>query len=419
MVDFNLTPEQQQWVEKAKCLGDEFVTRARDYDESGDFPAKNFDALREKGFLKLPVPQEFGGLGDMASGYAFVPHLVLEEIARGCASTAWCLLTHYQYCGLLAGLGNDQQRSRVFADVIDHGALIGSLGSEVNPEQTKTPTQTTGNMTFRAALEPVDGGFVASGQKGFCSLASAADYNIYWAMAPGAETLAEGIVLSLIPKHAPGLSFLPGWEEAIGIRASLSGGALLEHVFIPWEDVLGEPGDYVQNYPYTFDLCYVVLLNGVARRAYDFLLNLVGERDYLQKDDTLMYTIGEMSSALQACRTSWWYAQWLWDQGSWDAANHATLRALHEAKTAALMITTKSFEVVGVRSLFKFNPLERAWRDVRTITLHTRESLFMRLLATGEISGETFVKEKYGPRLETRRTWADLGYPRQERSAVA
>lgn len=83
------------------------------------------------------------------------------------------------------------------------------------------------------------------------------------------------------------------------------------------------------------------------------------------------------------------------------------------------MITTKAFEVVGVRSLFKFNPLDRAWRDVRRITLHTRESLFMRLLAAGEISGQVFVKEKYGPRLEARRTWADLGYPRQQDSAVA
>lgn len=316
MVDFTLTPDQQAWIERAERLASDFATRARQFDESGAFPAENFDALREEGFLKLSVPREFGGFGDMASGYAFLPHLMLEVIARGCASTAWDLLTHYQYCGLLTGLGNDEQRSRVFADVVGHGALIGSLGSEVNPEQTKTPSQTTGNMAFRASLEPVDGGFVANGRKGFCSIAPVSEYNIYWAMAPGTETLAEGIVLSLILRDAPGLSFLPGWEEAIGIRASLSGGAMLEDVYIPWENVLGEPGDYVQSYPYTFDLCYVVMLLGVARCAYDFVRSLVEDRAYLQDDDTVMYTVGEMSSTLQACRTTWWYAQWLWDTQS-------------------------------------------------------------------------------------------------------
>ena len=419
MVDFALSDEQHAWREKAQRLATSFAARAREYDESGAFPAANFDTLREEGFLKLPVPREYGGLGTRASGYAFIPHLVLEEIALACPSTAWCLLTHFQYCGLVAGLGDDAQQSRVFSDVVNRGSLIGSLGSEVNPEQNKTPSQTTGNMAFRATLEPVDGGFVANGRKGFCSLAPVADYNIHWAVAPGTETLAEGLVLSLIPKDAPGLSFLPGWEEAMGIRASLSGGALLENVFIPWENVLGEPGDYVQKYPYTFDLCYVALLNGVARNAYDFVRKLVADRTFLQNDDTVMYAVGEMSSSLQACRTSWWYAQWLWDQGSWDEANHATLRALHEAKTAAIAVTTRAFEVVGVRGLFKFNPLERAWRDARTISLHTRESLFMSQLAGGELSGTKFVKEKYGPRLETRKTWADLGHPRQQDSAVA
>ncbi|MSP68366.1 MAG: acyl-CoA dehydrogenase, partial [Alphaproteobacteria bacterium] len=216
MINFSPTQEQQGWIEKADRLASQFATRARKYDESAAFPAENFAALREEGFLKLAVPREFGGLGDMASGCAFTPHFVLERIARGCASTGWCLLTHYQYCGLLAGLGNDAQRARVFADVVTRGALIGSIGSEVNPEQTKTPTQTTGTMGFQARLEPVDGGFVVNGRKGFCSLAPVSDYVIYWALAPGTEALADGLVLSLIPGNAPGLTYLPGWEEAIG-----------------------------------------------------------------------------------------------------------------------------------------------------------------------------------------------------------
>jgi alkylation response protein AidB-like acyl-CoA dehydrogenase len=414
MVDFSLTPKQQEWVDKAKKLAAVFAIRARKYDEAGEFPAENFELLREEGFLKLAVPSEFGGLGDMAGYNAFIPHLVVETVSAACGTTGWGLVTHYHHCGLLAGLGDDEQRSRIFADVVGRGALMASLGSEVNPQQMKTAAQTTGQMRFNAELTPAPGGFVVSAQKGFCSMARVSDYCVYWAMAPGTQTLSDGLVLSIVPMDSPGLTFLPGWEDAMGIRGSHSGGVKVENVFIPWRNVLGEPGDYVQKYPHTFDLTYTVLLLGIAQGAYDFVRKALAERSFLQKDDTVMYTVGEMSSALQATRMSWWYAQWLWEQRRWDDAMHATLRALHTAKETSMLVTTKSFELLGVRAIFKFNPLERAWRDVRTVTLHTRESLFMRLVANGDITGEKFVKEKYGPRLKPheRKTWADLGYPR-------
>jgi alkylation response protein AidB-like acyl-CoA dehydrogenase len=91
----------------------------------------------------------------------------------------------------------------------------------------------------------------------------------------------------------------------------------------------------------------------------------------------------------------------------------ASLRALHQAKTTALFVATKAFELVGTRALFKFNPLERAWRDIRTVSLHTRESQLMTLLARSEITGEQFAKVKYGRRIpvDERTSWSDLGMP--------
>jgi alkylation response protein AidB-like acyl-CoA dehydrogenase len=412
VVDFGLSPEQQKWVSKAERLAPVFAAQARKFDEAGQYPAENFDLLREEGFLKLAVPKEFGGLGDAAGYCAWLPHLAVEKVAAGCGNTGWDLLTHYHGCGLLAGLGDDEQRSRMFADIVERGALMGSLGSEVNPAQVKTTSVPGALIKYEAGMEPVEGGFLANARKGFCSMGPIADYLVYWALAPGTQNNADGMALSIVPGTSPGLTFLNDWDEVIGIRASHSGGAKLENVFIPWENVLGEPGDYVQKYPYTFELTYVVQLLGIAQGAYDFTRNMLVDRAFLQSDDTVMYTMGEMSSALAATRTAWYYAQWLWDQRQWDEAHHATLRALHQAKTTSLMVATKCFDVIGVRALFKFNPLQQSWRDIRTVTLHTRESQFMRLLAAGDISGQRFTKEKYGERLSTRKTWSELGIPR-------
>jgi alkylation response protein AidB-like acyl-CoA dehydrogenase len=414
LTSFAPTAEEQEWIEKAKKLQPVFAGRARKYDENGGWPVENFDVLREEGFLKLAVPREYGGIGTHAGFCALLPHAVVETVAAACGSTGWGLLTQYHTAGLVAGLGDDEQKTRIFRDVVENGALMASIGSEVMPQQlTAAPGQGT-KLKFEAGLTPTEGGFIANATKGFCSMGAASKYLLYWALAPNAESNAEGLTVSVVPADTPGISFLPGWEEAIGIRASLSGGAKFENVFVPWANVLGEPGDYVQIHPYTFELTYAVQLLGIAQGAYDFVKKVLAERPYLQTDDTVMYTVGEMSSALQATRTSWWYAQWLWDERDWDEAAHATMRALHQSKTSAMMITTKAFDVVGVRSLFKFNPLERAWRDVRTVTLHTRESQLMRLLSEGDVSGKRFAKEKYGPRLEPgeRKSWADLGLPR-------
>ncbi len=412
---FDLDTEQQMWVSKAERLADTFKARARHFDESGEYPHENMATLQEEGFLALAVPREFGGAGNGAACYAALPHLVLEQVAAGCGNTGWALLTHYHHCGLLAGLGDDEQRTRIFGDVIKNGALMGSLGVEVNAQQQKAESlDSKGLVVFNASMQPVPGGFTATARKGFCSGAPVSKYMYYWAIAPGTEGVADGLTISVITSDSPGIRFLPGWEEMIGLRGSVSGPVKLENVFIPWKNVLGEPGDYVQKYPYTFDLTYAVQLLGITQGAYSFLLGFLRDRPYLQNDDTVMYTIGEMSSALQATRTSWWYAQHLWEQERWDDAHHATLRALHVAKKTSLEVTKSAFDITGVRGLLRENPLDRAWRDVRTVTLHTRESTFMKLLAKGEISGNRFAKEKHGPRLGTRKTWKDLGFDRNE-----
>jgi alkylation response protein AidB-like acyl-CoA dehydrogenase len=421
MEGLRLTPTEQEWVAKARKLAqEEFVPRAREIDEQGRFPAENMQRLREEGILLLAVPQEYGGYGTDAYWCAALPHLVLEEVAAGCANTGWCLVTHFHYCGI-AGMGNEEQKRRWFGEVVENGALIGSLGSEVQPQQAKAAADTATRITYNASFEPVEGGFRATATKGFCSLASVAEWSFYWALAPGTETNAEGLVIAGIPHDTPGYSFLPGWEDSTGLRGTESGGAKLENVFIPWENVVGEPGDWVQKHPYTFELTYAVQLTGTAQGVYNFVLQLLRDRPYLQTDDTVMFTVGEMSSDLQAARTSWRYAQSLWDDGLWDEAAHASMRALHQAKRTAVDVANKAYEVCGTRALFKFNPVDRGWRNGRTVTLHTRESQLMRYLAEGDITGEKFAKEKYGPRIapNDRKTWADLGIDREEAHASA
>jgi alkylation response protein AidB-like acyl-CoA dehydrogenase len=74
----------------------------------------------------------------------------------------------------------------------------------------------------------------------------------------------------------------------------------------------------------------------------------------------------------------------------------------------ALMVTSKAFDVCGARAAFRELPVERAFRDVRTFSLHFRESALLRLLVEAELGGDFHSKQRYGPHVG-RQTWAQLG----------
>ena len=399
-MDFSLSAQDQALVDKAKDLAREFATRAKEYDDAAAFPAKDFEQLREAGFLKLAVPEELGGYG-MWSGKRFLPmYAILETLAAGNASTGQLTQIQTHATGIIAYLGNEEQKRRILGDVVARGALVASCGSETDP-------RVAASSTARAELQAVDGGFRLNAMKFFGSLAPAADYYVVYVMAPGSQTMADGYTVVVVSKEDAGVSVEDNWD-VMGMRATISWSLILKDVFVPWENVLGQPGDWVQHDPRTFTLAYCANHLGTAQGVFDFVLSYLKERPFLMNDDVIAFTVGEMDSALQATRTSMWYAAWLWEQGRWEEAEMASMRALHTSKQMALMVTTKAFDVCGARAAFRHLPVERAFRDVRTFSLHFRESQLLRMLAQADLGGEFHSKEKYGPRIG-RQSWQALG----------
>lgn len=398
-MDFTFSAEDRALIERARMLAADFATRARQYDEAAAFPAEDFARLREEGFLKLTVPVELGGHG-MWQGKRYAPfYAILETIAAGDASTGQLLQIQSHASGIVAHLGNDEQRRRILGDVVERGALMASCGSEADPRQVSSGR-------IESGLRPAPGGFRLSGVKHFGSLTPAADYYLVYVMAPGKTTMADGYTTVVIPKDSPGVSLENLWDT-MGMRATVSWSLKLDDVFVPWENVIGQPGDWVQHDPRTFTLGYVANHLGTAQGVFDFTLQYLKERTYLLSDNVVAFTLGEMDSALQATRTSMNYAAWLWEQGRFDEAEMASLRALHTSKQTALMVTSKAFDVCGARATFRNLPLERAFRDVRTFSLHFRESQVLRMLAEADLGLEFHSKQKYGPKLG-RQSWKKL-----------
>jgi alkylation response protein AidB-like acyl-CoA dehydrogenase len=399
-MDFSLSREDQELLERARALAAEFAPRAKQYDDESSFPEEDFARLREEGFLKLTVPRELGGHGMWRDDRYAIYYLILEALAAGNASTAQLVQIQSHATGIIGYLGNDEQTRRILGDVVERGALAASCGSETDPRQYAS-------SDGRSELQLVDGGFRLNAVKHFASLSPAADYYLVYVMAPGATSAAAGLTTAVVPKDAPGVSLRDNWD-VMGMRPTVSWALVLEDVFIPWENVLGQPGDWVQHDPRTFTLGYVANHLGTAQGVYDFVRTYLAQRPFLMNDDVNAYMMGEMAAALQATRTSMLYAAWLWEQGRFDEAELASMQALHTSKQSALMVTTKAFDICGARAAFRHLPIERAFRDVRTFSLHFRESQLLRMLAEAGAGGEFHAKQKYGPRLG-RQSWESLG----------
>jgi alkylation response protein AidB-like acyl-CoA dehydrogenase len=86
--DFNLfaLPEEHQALREAVAqFADEKVApRAAEIDETGIFPRDVYGALVAADFHAIHIPEQFGGQG----GDALAACLVIEELARACASTS-------------------------------------------------------------------------------------------------------------------------------------------------------------------------------------------------------------------------------------------------------------------------------------------------------------------------------------------
>ncbi|CAH1649093.1 acyl-CoA dehydrogenase family protein [Chelatococcus asaccharovorans] len=417
---FTLTAEQQRWVDIASSLAPDIAKASRRDDEAAAFPTETFALLREAGILNLAVPRQFGGEGPATGNAHLTAYLVTEQVSRACAATGWDLIIHYHQCGAVARLGNDEQKRRILGDVVTRGAIMGSLGSEVNHQEQTAAKDATRKLIFQAEMAPVKGGFLANAAKHFCSNAPVADYMLYWSIAPGANAATDGLTLSIVTKDSPGLTFSRhGWDDIIGLRSSVSWSAKLDNVFIPWDNVLGEPGDFVQKDPYTLELSQAFHLLGAAQGALDYVLEVLRARPFLQNEEGLMVTLGELSGEVQASRGSCLIANSLWEQERFGDAALASLRAHHTARETAIHVITKVFDMVGTRALFKTAPLERLWRDVRTASLHTRASQLLRLVADADVAGHYAPKQKYGALVDKPKTWADLGIAREPSSAVA
>jgi indole-3-acetate monooxygenase len=325
-------------------------------DSARRLPDELVQMLRDSGLLRAGAPTEAGGL-------ELPPQVGLraaEELARGDASTGWCVAIGITSTLLVAYLP-PSSRDELFGD--GRGLAAGVWAP-------------------RGKGRSVDGGVVVSGRWAFCSGICHADVMFAGCM------VDEGSVPSVVALPTEDLRLLDNWHT-LGLRGTGSHDTVADEVFVPADRVLSIfDGPVVDRPLYRFPpfgffaLSVAAPALGNARAAIDDLVELAGGKKGLGSTRTLaeraatQAAVATAESALSAARALYYQAiDDAWQAGqtaepvSVELRNRLRLAATHAMRTSADVVRTM-YDLAGGSAIYDDSPLQRRFRDAFTATAH-------------------------------------------------
>lgn len=173
-MDFALTEEQQL----IKAMAGEFARTkvapiAAEIDQNRRFPNELIPELRELNLLGVPFPEEYGGAGADFLSYV----IVIEELAKVCASTAIIVANHTCLCVWpIYKFGNESQKKE-YLPKLASGEWLGAFG-------LTEPSAGTDAASMKTTAVAEGDQWVLNGSKIFITNGGQADVFVIFAHRP-------------------------------------------------------------------------------------------------------------------------------------------------------------------------------------------------------------------------------------------
>jgi alkylation response protein AidB-like acyl-CoA dehydrogenase len=325
-------------------------------DEAQQMDAGLIPQFFEMGLMGVEVPEELGGAG--ASFFTAV--LVVEELSRVDASV---------------GVFVDVQNTLVNNAFLRWGSE--ELKAKYLPQLTADKVGAyalseagSGSDAFALATRAVeaDGGFRLTGQKLWITNGGEAEIFIVFANA-NPEAGYRGITAFIIEKGFDGFS-VGKKEDKLGIRASSTTELVLQDVFVPAENVLGEVGRGYKAAIETLNEGRIGIgaqMIGIGQGALEATIRYVQEREQFGRTigsfQGVQFQLAEMATELEAARLMVYNAARLKDAGR-PFVQEAAMAKLFSSQVAQRLAST-AIDLFGGYGFTKEYPVEKFYRDAK------------------------------------------------------
>jgi alkylation response protein AidB-like acyl-CoA dehydrogenase len=327
-------------------------------DKEGVFPEASITALRDAGLFGLVTAKELGGHGEAHRAAT----LVVEELAKHCASTAMVMCMHYAGAWVLEKLGPESVRRDIAAGKHLSTLAFSEAGSR---SQFWAPTST-------ASAAP--GGARLDAKKSWVTSAGHATAYV-WSSRP---TAAEGVSsLWLVPATTDGVR-IDGAFDGMGLRGNDSRPIVAEGAFVPESARLGADGAGLSSmleivlplFNAMNAACSVGIMEAATTRAAAHAGAGRYEHDQTRLADlpTVRAFIARMRIKTDMARTLLHDTLSALEQGRPDAMLRV-LECKAAAGEAATEVTDLAMRVTGGAAFRRDVGIDRYFRDARAATV--------------------------------------------------
>jgi len=349
-----------------------FESRAATYDRENRFFDQDFEELRSSGYLKLPLPSEFGGAGVTLAGVCRQQ----RRLAYHAPATALGVNMHIYWVGVAADLW---RRGDTSLEWMLRDAAAGEIFAAGHAERgNDIPV-----LLSTATAERVEGGYRFTGRKQFGSLTPVwTRFGLHGMDASDPEH--PKIVHAFLPRDSAGYLIKETWD-VVGMRATRSDDTILEAAFVPDRYVARVvPAGAAGIDPFVLSVFAWALMGfgnvyyGLARRALDKTIAAAKSKQSVALSRSLAYhpevqhAIADMVIELESIgphldRIAEDWSNGVDHGGEWPAK---IFSAKYHAVEGSWRIVDQGLDVAGGGGIFRSAGYECLLRDARLGRIH-------------------------------------------------
>jgi alkylation response protein AidB-like acyl-CoA dehydrogenase len=380
--DFDLyrLPEEHEAIREAvrAVCTDKVAPHAAEVDEKSEFPQASYDALRAADFHAPHIPEEYGGAG----ADALATCIVIEEVARACASTS--LIPAVNKLGTMPLLlaASDELKRRYLPPVARGDAMFSYGLSE------REAGSDTASMATRAVRDGDD--WVLNGQKSWITNAGESSYYTVMAVTDPDGARGSRATAFVVEASDPGFS-VGALERKLGIKGSPTRELYFEQCRIPGDRVIGTPGEGLKIALRTLDHTRVTIgaqAVGIAAGALAAATAYVKERQQfgqpISEFQGVQFMLADMAMKLEAARQLVYRAAAA-SERSEESLSFLGAAAKCFASDAAMEITTDAVQLFGGYGYTRDYPVERMMRDAKITQIYEGTNQIQRMVMARQL----------------------------------
>jgi len=372
-VNLELTEEQKLLRQMVREFAEgEVKPRAREIDESGEFPKKTFRQAAELGLTAVALPEEAGGAGFDHLSYA----IVIEEISRACASTGVILsVQNSLYCETIHRLGTPEQKKKFL--------LPFARGERIGCYALTEPQAGSNAAALRTTAVRRGDRYLVNGTKAWITNGGVADAVLVYVTTDPSKA-EKGITALLVERGTPG--FQVGKEEKkMGLHATACTELSFSECEVPVENRLGVEGQGYKIALSTLDggrVGIAAQATGIAQGAFEQALAYAQLREAFGRPiaefQAIQFMLADMATEIEAARLLTRRAAWKQQTGE-RFSLEASIAKLF-ASEMSTRVTHKAMQVHGAYGYSREYPVERMYRDARVTEIYEGTSEIQRLV---------------------------------------